>query len=191
MFHGNAGNIGHRIPIAKVLADSLHCNVLMLEYRGYGESTGTPDENGLKVDGQTGLDFLRQLPETKDTKILVYGQSLGGAVAIHLVANNQKEGDIAGLILENTFQSVRKLIPRYGFTRIAILPYVYMRTALTDVPSIFPAAKYLTRLCHQQWASDEMLPKITDIPIIFLSGLKDEIIPCVAIPAFSSQIEFF
>jgi fermentation-respiration switch protein FrsA (DUF1100 family) len=112
MFHGNAGNIGHRVPIAKALQDTLHCNVFMLEYRGYGMSTGTPDEAGLKIDAQTGLDYLRQRPETRDTKIVVYGQSLGGAVAINLVATNQEEGDVSGLILENTFLSIRKLIPR-------------------------------------------------------------------------------
>lgn len=113
MFHGNAGNIGHRIPIAKVLEETLGCNVLMMEYRGYGLSTGVPDENGLKIDGQTAIDYLRQRAETKDTKIIVYGQSLGGALAINLVASNQDRGEIAGLILENTFLSIKKLIPTY------------------------------------------------------------------------------
>lgn len=111
MFHGNAGNIGHRVPIAKVLVETLGCNVLMLEYRGYGLSTGVPDESGLNIDSQTALDYIRERPETRDTNILVYGQSLGGAVAINLVARNQKKGDIAGLILENTFLCIRKLIP--------------------------------------------------------------------------------
>ncbi|KAL1956103.1 hypothetical protein VTO42DRAFT_7622 [Malbranchea cinnamomea] len=154
MFHGNAGNIGHRIPIAQMLERSLDCNVLMLEYRGYGLSTGTPDEQGLKIDAQAALDYLRQRDDLKDTKIIVYGQSLGGAVSIYLVAKNQNEGDIAGLILENTFLSIRKLIP-----------------------SVFPVAKYMTRLCHQQWASEDILPKISDIPVLFLSGLRDEIVP--------------
>ena len=113
MFHGNAGNIGHRIPIARMLDEALGCNVLMMEYRGYGLSTGTPDEVGLTIDAQTGLDYIRQRTELRDTKILVYGQSLGGAVAINLVAKNQKHGDIAGLILENTFTSIKKLIPRF------------------------------------------------------------------------------
>ena len=57
-------------------------------------------------------DYLRQRPETKDTKFVIYGQSLGGAVAVNLVANNQEQGDMAGLILENTFLSIRKLIPK-------------------------------------------------------------------------------
>ncbi|PWY69511.1 protein bem46 [Aspergillus heteromorphus CBS 117.55] len=154
MFHGNAGNIGHRIPIAKVLQDMLGCNVLMLEYRGYGLSTGTPDETGLKRDAQTGLDYIRQRAETRDSKIIVYGQSLGGAVSINLVANNQDNGAVAGLILENTFLSIRKLIP-----------------------SVFPPARYLARFCHQYWTSEDIIPKITKVPILFLSGLKDEIVP--------------
>lgn len=76
-------------------------------------STGSPDEAGLKIDAQTGLDYLRQRTETRDTEIIVYGQSLGGAVAINLVAHNEEQGDISGLILENTFLSIRKLIPKY------------------------------------------------------------------------------
>lgn len=154
MFHGNAGNIGHRVPIAKAIQDTLQCNVILLEYRGYGMSTGTPDEAGLKIDAQTGLDYMRQRPETSDTKFVIYGQSLGGAVAISLVASNQEQGDIGGLILENTFLSIRKLIP-----------------------NIFPPARYLARLCHQYWTSEDVLPKITKVPILFLSGLKDELVP--------------
>lgn len=155
MFHGNAGNVGHRLPIGKVLVESLGCNVFMLEYRGYGLSTGIPDESGLAVDAQTALDYIRQRAEFRDTKLLIYGQSLGGAVTIRLVAENQKAGDIAGVILENTFTSIRKLIP-----------------------TAFPPAKYIARLCHQLWPSDETLPRITaDIPILFLSGLEDEIVP--------------
>lgn len=112
MFHGNAGNIGHRIPIAGILQHHYGCNVLMLEYRGYGASTGTPDEKGLNVDAQTGLDWMRQHPDLKKTRFVVYGQSLGGAVSLNLVARNQQAGDIMALVLENTFLSIKKLIPR-------------------------------------------------------------------------------
>lgn len=87
------------------------CSVFMLEYRGYGLSTGSPDERGLMIDAQTALDYLTNRHETKNNKIVVYGQSLGGAVSIQLVAKNQKSGKISGLILENTFLSMRKLIP--------------------------------------------------------------------------------
>jgi len=154
MFHGNAGNIGHRIPIAKMFMQSMGCNVFMLEYRGYGLSTGSPDEAGLMVDAQTAYDYIKQRAETRDNDIVIYGQSLGGAVSIQLVAKNQNDKRMVGLILENTFLSMRKLIP-----------------------SIIPPAKYLTLLCHQVWASDTFLPSITEVPILFLSGLRDEIVP--------------
>ncbi|KAL9095629.1 MAG: hypothetical protein Q9165_002061 [Trypethelium subeluteriae] len=153
-FHGNAGNIGHRVPIAKVLENSIGANVLMLEYRGYGSSTGDPNEKGLTIDAQTGLDYIRQRAELRGTKIVIYGQSLGGAVGIGLAARNQEQGDIAALILENTFLSIRKMIP-----------------------AMIPPAKYLAPFCHQVWPSEEMLPNVTKMPVLFLSGLKDEIVP--------------
>lgn len=110
LFHGNAGNIGHRLPIAKILEEELGCNVLLLQYRGYGLSTGTPTEKGLMIDARTGLDYIKQRADLRDTKIVIYGQSLGGAIALRLVAGNQEH--IAALIIENTFLSMRKLIPR-------------------------------------------------------------------------------
>lgn len=154
MFHGNAGNIGHRLPIARMLINYIGCNVFMLEYRGYGISTGEPDESGLCIDAQTALSYLRNRAETRSHRLIVYGQSLGGAVSIKLVSKNQESGDIVGLILENTFLSMRKLIP-----------------------SVIPPARYLTLLCHQVWGSESVLPSITKIPVLFLSGLQDEIVP--------------
>ncbi|EPE06769.1 bem46 family protein [Ophiostoma piceae UAMH 11346] len=154
MFHGNAGNIGHRLPIARMLRHMVGCNIFMVEYRGYGSSTGEPGETGLNIDAQTALDYLRNRAETSSHKFIVYGQSLGGAVAIRVVAENQQRGDVVGLILENTFLSMRKLIPQ-----------------------ILPPARYLTLLCHQVWPSDAVIPTITKVPILFLSGLKDEIVP--------------
>ena len=63
------------------------------------------------IDAQTGLDYIRQRHELRDTKVVIYGQSIGGAVAIGLAARNLREGDISGIILENTFTSIKKLIP--------------------------------------------------------------------------------
>lgn len=169
-FHGNAGNIGHRLPIGKVLSEALGCHVFMPEYRGYGLSTGSPDETGLNIDAQTALDYVRAHPEMRNTKIVIYGQSLGGAVSIKLLANNlekaakasqsdekvERETKIAGVILENTFLSIRKLIP-----------------------SVMPPARYISMFCHQRWSSDEIMPILPadGPPILFLSGLKDEIVP--------------
>jgi len=142
------------VPIARMFINSMGCSVFMLEYRGYGLSTGSPDETGLMIDAQTAYEYIRSRAETRDNDIVVFGQSLGGAVAIQLVAKNQNDPKLVGLVLENTFLSMRKLIP-----------------------SIIPPARYLTLLCHQLWASETFLPSITEIPILFISGLQDEIVP--------------
>jgi fermentation-respiration switch protein FrsA (DUF1100 family) len=113
MFHGNAGNIGHRVPIARMFVQQMGVSVFMLEYRGYGLSTGSPDETGLMIDAQTGYNYLRKRAETRDNDIVVFGQSLGGAVSVQLVAKNQNDKKLIGLVLENTFLSMRKLIPSY------------------------------------------------------------------------------
>jgi fermentation-respiration switch protein FrsA (DUF1100 family) len=122
----------------------------------YGLSTGRPCEKGLNIDAQTALDYLLENPATKNTKIIVYGQSLGGALSIQLVSRNQSK--VHGLVLENTFRSIRTLIP-----------------------TVFPPARYLARLCHQIWPSETTLPLIKDIPVLFLSGLKDELVPYVSL----------
>ena len=112
MFHGNAGNNGHRIDIAGILQQYVPANILMVEYRGYGLSTGVPDEKGINLDAQTALNFIRKREDLRNSKIVIYGQSIGGAVAVQLAVDNQQQGDIKAIILENTFLSVRKLIPR-------------------------------------------------------------------------------
>lgn len=173
MFHGNAGNIGHRIPIARRFINIVGCSVLMLEYRGYGLSTGSPDEKGLMIDAQTGFDYLRKRAETRDNDIVIYGQSLGGAVSIQLVAKNQNDERLVGLVVENTFLSMRKLIPSYVYINYTTLIKILIHL------SVIPPARYLTYLCNQVWASDTYLPNITEVPILFISGLLDEIVPYV------------
>ncbi|XJO77632.1 hypothetical protein BDV3_002185 [Batrachochytrium dendrobatidis] len=150
--HANAGNMGHRLPIARILMERLNCNIFMLSYRGYGHSQGTPNETGMKIDAQAALDYIKSHDKLKDTKVLVYGQSIGGAVAINLVSENKDR--ISALIIENTFLSLRKLIPHV----IKLLrPFVF--------------------LCHQIWDSERAIGKIVDIPVLFLSGKRDELIP--------------
>jgi fermentation-respiration switch protein FrsA (DUF1100 family) len=149
--HANAGNMGHRLPIAKVLYRLLKCNIFMLSYRGYGLSEGKPSELGLRIDAQEALDYLNQHPDVDASKIVLYGQSIGGAVALDLASRNPEK--ILAVIVENTFVNLRALIPK-------VMPYLR--------PLVF--------LCHEKWESDKALKKIT-CPMLFLSGLQDEIVP--------------
>ncbi|KNZ76534.1 Protein bem46 [Termitomyces sp. J132] len=153
MFHGNGGNHGHRVPLAKIFYLKMRCNVLMMSYRGYGLSEGSPSEAGLKIDAQTGLDFLTTHPVFAQTKIILYGQSIGGAVSIDLASRNPTK--IHALILENTFTSLPKLIP-----------------------NVLPALGPFSFLCHQKWDSASKVPLIPlSTPILMLSGVKDDLVP--------------
>ena len=67
----------------------------------YGLSEGTPSEQGIRSDAQLALDYIKSHPILERTKVVLYGQSIGGAVSVDLVANNPDR--IAGVILENTF----------------------------------------------------------------------------------------
>ncbi|KDQ55509.1 hypothetical protein JAAARDRAFT_37523 [Jaapia argillacea MUCL 33604] len=153
MFHGNGGNVGHRIPLAKVFYVKMRCNVLMVSYRGYGYSEGSPSEKGLQMDAQTALDFLTSHEHLSKSPIVLYGQSIGGAVSIHLASQNPNT--IRALILENTFLSLPRLIPH-------------------ALPFLSP----FTFLCHQKWDSASKLPLIPQTtPILMLSGVRDEVVP--------------
>ncbi|KAI8393543.1 Alpha/Beta hydrolase protein [Radiomyces spectabilis] len=151
-FHANAGNMGHRLPIAKIFVQKYKYNVVMLSYRGYGFSEGKANEKGLRIDAQTMLDFVKNHPILKDTRLIAYGQSIGGAVAIDLVSRN--EDVFSGLILENTFLSLPKMIPH-----------------------VLPMLRYFTFLCHQQWPSEASVQRIVKTPVLFLAGARDELVP--------------
>ncbi|KAJ3509926.1 hypothetical protein NLJ89_g4959 [Agrocybe chaxingu] len=153
MFHGNGGNLGHRIPLAGIFYKRMRCNVLMVSYRGYGHSEGSPSEKGLRIDAQTALDYLTTHPTLKQTPIVLYGQSIGGAVAIDLAGSNPAK--IEALILENTFTSLPALVPH-------------------ALPVLGP----FSFLCHQKWTSIDKIPSIpATTPILMLSGMRDEIVP--------------
>jgi dipeptidyl aminopeptidase/acylaminoacyl peptidase len=103
-FHGNAGNISHRIESLALLVNA-GTSVFIVDYRGYGKSTGSPSEQGTYRDAETAWQFLAREKEIAPERIIIFGRSLGGGVASWLATQHQ-----AGvLVLESTFESVPKL----------------------------------------------------------------------------------
>ena len=95
--HGNAATISQRTNIYRYeQLRALGVNVFAPEYRGYGGLDGTPTEHGLYADARVGYDYLRTTKRVPVDRIIVYGWSLGGAVAVHLASDVQQ----AGVILE-------------------------------------------------------------------------------------------
>lgn len=81
-FHGNAGNIGSRLPNIEVLVKRLNSNVFIIDYRGYGNSEGDPSEEGLRLDAEATFDYVMNRQDINKDRIYLFGRSLGGAVAV-------------------------------------------------------------------------------------------------------------
>lgn len=76
-FHGNAGNIGYRLPNAYYMFRELHSNIIMVDYRGYGNSEGVPTEKGLIYDAESILAHLLERNDINLSKVYLFGRSLG------------------------------------------------------------------------------------------------------------------
>lgn len=155
-FHGNAGNIGHRVPNALLMLVNLKAHVVLLDYRGYGKSEGEPSEQGLHLDAEAALDFVMTRPEVDKTKVVLFGRSLGGAVAIRLAAANPHR--VAALMVENTFLS----IPHMAATLFSFLP-----------------VRHLPLWCYRNKFLSYRQVTQCRMPSLFVSGLSDQLIPPV------------
>ena len=100
-FHGNAGNISHRRDSIRIF-NSLGMSVFIVSYRGYGESEGSPSIKGVDLDALAAWNWLVSEREIPPEKILIFGRSLGGAVAVELMRNAKPRA----AILESTFSAL-------------------------------------------------------------------------------------
>jgi len=99
-FHGNGGNISYRWPRAELFQRE-GCGVLMVEYRGFGGSTGSPSEQALLADGRLMLDRLEERG-ISSTRVILFGESLGTGIAVTLAA----ERPVAAVILDSPFTAL-------------------------------------------------------------------------------------
>ncbi|MFQ5443235.1 MAG: alpha/beta hydrolase [Nitrospinales bacterium] len=146
-FHGNAGNLTHRIENI-LLLQPLNLNVFIFDYRGYGKSEGKPEEKGIYLDSQAAYDTLIRKKNIAPDKLFLFGRSLGGVCAIRVAANNPS----AGLILESNFTSARDMAKKV----FPILPIGYF------IKSRFDGVEEI---------------KTVKIPKLFLHGTEDNIVP--------------
>lgn len=156
----NAGNMSWRLPFLRMLSRFLDCSVLALSYRGYGLSDGRPSERGLQLDAQAALDYLHtERPDIDRNNIAIFGRSLGGAVAIHLAANNADK--VKAVIVENTFTSIEDVAPR-----------------LFPLLGLFVGPRrWFNFLVRNKWESKRDIQRLTSLPVLLLSSLKDEMLP--------------
>ena len=120
-FHGNGGNISDRLDKILLLRKS-KVNIFIIDYRGYGRSKGSPSERGLYLDSEAAYKYLIDQVNVSPQNIVVYGESLGAAIAVELALRRQ----VGALILEGAFTSGRdmgKII--YPFLPRLLIPNIF------------------------------------------------------------------
>ena len=145
--HGNAGNISHRLDNVRRLVDH-DLSVFLFDYRGYGKSTGNPSEKGIYTDGLAAYDYLLHKKRLPPEKIVLFGRSLGAAVATEIALRRRARS----LILESAFTSTR------------------------DMARTIPLFKLLSPFLPSHFNTLEKLSGIT-LPKLFIHGTRDEIVP--------------
>ncbi len=145
VFHGNAGHIGHRVHKFKPFIDEGY-GLLLLEYRGYGENTGKPTENGLYMDSKAALDFLNN-HNIPVHKTILYGESLGCGLAVKFSTTDS----FKATILEAPYTSIADVAMRQYW-------YIPAKWLVLDRYNIMNKIKSIKS------------------PLLVLHGLKDKII---------------
>ena len=146
-FHGNAGNISHRLDSIKIFHE-LALDVLIIDYRGYGQSTGKTSEQGTYLDAQAAWDHLINTRGIPANRIIVFGRSLGGAIGAWLGVQNTP----AAVIIESSFSSGADMARRlYPFLPVRLITRLQ-----------YPVEDYASRL---------------NCPVLVVHSRNDEIIP--------------
>lgn len=146
-FHGNAGNISHRLDSIRQF-HSLGLSVLIIDYRGYGQSSGRTTEKGIYRDADAAWRFLTEDRGIAASDIVVFGRSLGASAAAQLAAQYQP----LALILESSFTSVPEVAQE-------LYPWL--------------PARWLSRLNH---ATRDFVRDV-NCPVLVVHSRDDEIIP--------------
>ena len=150
-FHGNGGNISHRLDNLKLLHNKLGISVFLFDYRGYGRSQGRPSEQGTYLDAEAALIHLGSRGDPSPERLIYFGRSLGAAVAVEMAIRHPPYA----LILESAFPSV---------------PYMARRAY-----PFFPIWPFL----RTQYDSQSKIATV-DAPVLMLHGDKDHIVPIEA-----------
>ena len=144
--HGNAGNISHRLEKIALLY-KLGLSIFIFDYRGYGKSEGSPSEQGLYKDVDAAYKYLTKERGISKDDIVLYGESIGGAVCINLAAKS----DSRALITEEAFTSTKDMAKIY----YPFMPHFMLSSKLDSVSKI----------------------KNVKCPKLIIHSINDEIVP--------------
>ena len=147
-FHGNGGNLGHRIDELALAHHRTGDSIFIFDYRGYGQSEGNPSEKGTYLDSRAAVEYLLSRPGVGKSRIIYLGHSLGAAVAVELSLSQPP----MAMVLVSPFASVRDM-------------------AKLTLP--FPPAGWLVRNHYDTISRIRQL----NVPVLVLHGDLDDIVP--------------
>jgi alpha-beta hydrolase superfamily lysophospholipase len=129
--HGNAENIStHFMNVAWMPAEGFH--VLALDYRGYGGSQGKPSLPGAQLDIDAALAALLARPDVDAQRIVLFGQSLGGALAIHYGARGARRGAVRAVIADSAFADYRTIASEKLAASVLTWPFQWLPAIVVD-----------------------------------------------------------
>lgn len=158
--HGNAENIStHVSSVAWMPAAGF--NVLAIDYRGYGRSGGSPSLAGMQLDIDAGMRMLLQRPDVNPQRLVILGQSLGGALAIHYAAHTRHRANIRAVVIDSAFSDYREI----SREKFAASPLTW---ALQWLPWV---------TVDNDYSPMASVKALSPIPLLFLHGDRDTIVP--------------
>ena len=152
-FHGNGGNVSNYVKYVKPLLED-GFQVFMVDFRGYGKSTGKPTHLNILSDGQVFFDFALKQKSLQSQKIIICGVSIGSQIATHLARKN--ESKIAGLILDSGISSI---------TDIALF---YMPKEQHN---------FIKKTIRIPYSSKEDIKSLEKIKVLFIHSKEDKVVP--------------
>ncbi|MBC8119386.1 MAG: alpha/beta hydrolase [Burkholderiaceae bacterium] len=157
--HGNAANISNHLPLVAWLPAHGY-NVLMIDYRGFGRSEGKPSLDGIVDDAAAALAYVRSRTDVDATRVIVFGQSIGGATALRLLARDSKGVRLA--VIDSAFASYRG-VARDATAGGPLAPIAALTAGMLPGPEKDPVTAV----------------KGIRVPLIFVHGERDSIIAAV------------
>jgi hypothetical protein len=160
VLHGNAQNLGTHINSFLWLIPQ-GFNVFIFDYRGYGYSQGTPDITGVHLDAEAALEKLFALQTIPGEKVIVFGQSIGGAIAIYTAAHTPYKDRIAAVVADSAFSSYR-LIAREKMSMLWL-----------TWPFQYPFSFFF----NDDYSPVKWIGQISPVPLLIIHGQQDPVVP--------------
>lgn len=160
VLHGNAQNLStHVNGVLWMIREGY--NVFIFDYRGYGLSEGEPSIQGVHRDAEAALATLLAMPDANKDKIVIFGQSIGAAIAVYTTTHTPHKDRIAALVIDSAFSSYR-LIAREKMNAIWL-----------TWPFQYPFSLFF----NDDFSAIRFIRQVSPVPVLIINGKQDQVVP--------------